>query len=389
MGLNDRRTIASVETAYNKLTDAQKTFISEAEKATLDAFTARRDYLDANEAEMKANEKAASAVEKLIKALPKAERVDYTDKAEIEKARAAYDELTDDQKKLVSNLDTLTAAEAALRKALDDVAADKSAAEIVIEMIQALPETVVYDHDDKSDEAEIHAAREAYNNLGKVGKNIVGKDNLKLLTNAEKALKKAVSQDTKDQKAAAKVAQKIAKLPEPANVSGKNERAIKAARAAYDRLNENAAKYADELSYTLESSEVVLYKDKLKACEDAVAIAIENEAAAEAVEKLIKKLPTAKRVKEEHREKVQEALDAYNELTAEQKELVTEKNQQKLFDCCAALDISVDGGDIDLEALELQQEEASRQAAIIEQFVLAEDEDDASLEEDFDESVDE
>lgn len=380
MGLNDRRTITSVETAYNKLTDAQKTFISEAEKATLDAFTARRDYLDANEAEMKANEKAASAVEKLIKALPKAERVDYTDKAEIEKARAAYDELTDDQKKLVSNLDTLTAAEAALRKALDDVAADKSAAEIVIEMIQALPETVVYDHDDKSDEAEIHAAREAYNDLGKVGKNIVGKDNLKLLTNAEKALKKAVSQDTKDQKAAAKVIAKIKKLPAAEDVIVKNKSAISAARKAYDRLNENAKKYADD------SAEVIA---KLADCEEALTQAIEDEDAAEAVEKLIKKLPTAKRVKEEHREKVQEALDAYNELTAEQKELVTAKNQQKLFDCCAALDISVDGGDIDLEALELQQEEIARQAAIIEQFVLAEDEDDASLEEDFDESVDE
>lgn len=380
MGLGDRRTITSVETVYNKLTDAQKTFISEAEKATLDAFTARRDYLDANEAQMKLDEKAASAVEKLIKALPKAERVDYTDKAEIEKARAAYDELTDDQKKLVSNLDTLTAAEAALRKALDDVAADKSAAEIVIEMIQALPETVVYDHDDKSDEAEIHAAREAYNNLGKVGKNIVGKDNLKLLTNAEKALKKAVSQDKKDQKAAAKVIAKIEKLPAAEDVIVKNKSAISAARKAYDKLNENAKKYADD------SAEVIA---KLADCEEALTQAIEDEDAAEAVEKLIKKLPTAKRVKEEHREKVQEALDAYNELTAEQKELVTAKNQQKLFDCCAALDISVDGGDIDLEALELQQEEIARQAAIIEQFVLAEDEDDASLEEDFDESVDE
>ena len=256
--MNDRRTITSVETAYNKLTDAQKTFISEAEKATLDAFTARRDYLDANEAEMKANEKAASAVEKLIKALPKAERVDYTDKAEIEKARTAYDELTDDQKKLVSNLDTLTAAEAALRKALDDVAADKSAAEIVIEMIQALPETVVYDHDDKSDEAEIHAAREAYNDLGKVGKNIVGKDNLKLLTNAEKALKKAVSQDTKDQKAAAKVIAKIEKLPAAEDVIVKNKSAISAARKAYDRLNENAKKYADD------SAEVIAQACRLR-----------------------------------------------------------------------------------------------------------------------------
>lgn len=380
MGLNDRRTITSVETAYNKLTDAQKTFISEAEKATLDAFTARRDYLDANEAQMKLDEKAASAVEKLIKALPKAERVDYTDKAEIEKARAAYDELTDDQKKLVSNLDTLTAAEAALRKALDDVAADKSAAEIVIEMIQALPETVVYDHDDKSDEAEIHAAREAYNDLGKVGKNIVGKDNLKLLTNTEKALKKLVSQDMKDEKAAAKVIAKIEKLPAAEDVIVKNKSAISAARKAYDKLNENAKKYADD------SAEVIA---KLTDCEAALTQAIEDEDAAEAVEKLIKKLPTAKRVKEDHREKVQEALDAFNMLTEDQKKLVTAKNQQKLFDCCAALDISVDGGDIDLEALELQQEEASRQAAIIEQFVLAEDEDDASLEEDFDESVDE
>lgn len=380
MGLGDRRTITSVETAYNKLTDAQKTFISEAEKATLDAFTARRDYLDANEAEMKANEKAASAVEKLIKALPKAERVDYTDKAEIEKARAAYDELTDDQKKLVSNLDTLTAAEAALRKALEEVADDQSAAEIVIKMIQDLPDPVVYNHDDKTDADEIGAARAAYNDLGKVGKNIVGKDNLKLLTNAEKALKKAVSQDTKDQKAAAKVIAKIEKLPAAEDVIVKNKSAISAARKAYDKLNENAKKYADD------SAEVIA---KLADCEEALTQAIEDEDAAEAVEKLIKKLPTAKRVKEEHREKVQEALDAYNELTAEQKELVTAKNQQKLFDCCAALDISVDGGDIDLEALELQQEEASRQAAIIEQFVLAEDEDDASLEEDFDESVDE
>lgn len=380
MGLGDRRTITSVETAYNKLTDAQKTFISEAEKATLDAFTARRDYLDANEAEMKANEKAASAVEKLIKALPKAERVDYTDKAEIEKARAAYDELTDDQKKLVSNLDTLTAAEAALEKALEEVADDQSAAEIVIKMIQDLPDPVVYNHDDKTDADEIGAARAAYNDLGKVGKNIVGKDNLKLLTNAEKALKKAVSQDKKDQKAADKVIAKIEKLPAAEDVIVKNKSAISAARKAYDRLNENAKKYADD------SAEVIA---KLADCEEALTQAIEDEDAAEAVEKLIKKLPTAKRVKEEHREKVQEALDAYNELTAEQKELVTAKNQQKLFDCCAALDISVDGGDIDLEALELQQEEASRQAAIIEQFVLAEDEDDASLEEDFDESVDE
>lgn len=113
------------------------------------------------------------------------------------------------------------------------VADDQSAAEIVIKMIQNLPDPVVYNHDDKTDADEIGAARAAYNDLGKVGKNIVGKDNLKLLTNAEKALKKAVSQDTKDQKAAAKVIAKIEKLPAAEDVIVKNKSAISAARKAF------------------------------------------------------------------------------------------------------------------------------------------------------------
>ena len=188
-------------------------------------------------------------------------------------------------------------------------------------MIQDLPDPVVYNHDDKTDADEIGAARAAYNDLGKVGKNIVGKDNLKLLTNAEKALKKLVSQDTKDQKAAAKVIAKIEKLPAAEDVIVKNKSAISAARKAYDKLNENAKKYADD------SAEVIA---KLTDCEAALTQAIEDEDAAEAVEKLIKKLPTAKRVKEDHREKVQEALDAFNMLTEDQKKLVTAKNQQAL-----------------------------------------------------------
>ena len=359
--LSERSAVTKAENAYEKLTDAQKTFLTEEETARLNAFIARRDYLDANEAQMKLDEKAASAVEKLIKALPKAERVDYTDKAEIEKARAAYDELTGDQKKLVSNLDTLTAAEAALRKALDDVAADKSAAEIVIEMIQALPETVVYDHDDKSDEAEIHAAREAYNALEKVGKNIVGKDNLKRLTNAEKALKKAVSQDTKDQKAAEKVIAKIEKLPAAEDVIVKNKSAISAARKAYDKLNENAKKYADDNTDAMQ---------KLADCEAALEQAVLDEEAADAAEALIKKLPTAKRVNESDREQVQAAWDAYDALTPKQKTLISDKNVQKLLDCCKALGIETE--EIDIEALQELQAERERAAIAIEQFVMAE-----------------
>ena len=77
----------------------------------------------------------------------------------------------------------------------------------------------------------------------------------------KKALKKLVSQDTKDEKAAAKVIAKIEKLPAAEDVIVKNKSAISAARKAYDKLNENAKKYADD------SAEVIA---KLAACEKAL-----------------------------------------------------------------------------------------------------------------------
>ena len=359
--LSERRAVTKAENAYEKLTDAQKTFLTEEETARLNAFIARRDFLTENEAKIKADEKAAATAEKKIKALPKVAKIDYTDKEEIEAARAAYEALTDDQKALVTNLETLTAAEDALKAALESVKEQETSAETVIDMINALPETIVHDHDSKEDQKTIAAAREAYDALDKIGRGFVSKDTLKKLTTKEKALKKLVSQDTKDEKAAAKVIAKIEKLPAAEDVIVKNKSAISAARKAYDKLNENAKKYADD------NTEVM---QKLADCEAALEQAVLDEEAADAAEALIKKLPTAKRVKESDREQVQAAWDAYDALTAKQKTLISDKNVQKLLDCCEALGIETE--EIDIEALQELQAERERAAIAIEQFVMAE-----------------
>ena len=360
--LSDRSAVTKAENAYEKLTDAQKTFLTEEETARLNAFIARRDFLTENEAKIKADEKAAAAAEKKIKALPKVDKIDYTDKEEIEEARAAYEALTDDQKALVTNLETLTAAEDALKAALESVKEQETSAETVVDMINDLPETIVHDHDNKDDQKTIAAAREAYDALDKIGRGFVSKDTLKKLTTAEKALKKLVSQDTKDEKAAAKVIAKIEKLPAAEDVIVKNKSAISAARKAYDKLNENAKKYADDDAEAMQ---------KLADCEAALNEAVLDEEAADAAEALIKKLPTAKRVKESDREKVQAAWDAYDALTEKQKTLISDKNVQKLLDCCEALGIETE--EIDIEALQELQAERERAAIAIEQFVMAED----------------
>jgi LPXTG-motif cell wall-anchored protein len=103
-------------------------------------------------------------------------------KAAIEAARAGYDKLTDTQKNLVTNYETLTKAEADL-KALQDQAAqdaaDKAAADAVIAEINAIG-TVTSDS-----KAAIEAARAGYDKLTDTQKKLV--TNYETLTKAEKA----------------------------------------------------------------------------------------------------------------------------------------------------------------------------------------------------------
>lgn len=127
-----------------------------------------------------ADQAAANPVIEQINAIG---TVTLNSKNAIEAARAAYDALTADQKALVTNYETLTAAETslkALQDAADKAADDQAAANPVIEQINAIG-TVTLDS-----KTAIEAARAAYDALTAEQKALV--TNYSALTSAEKAL---------------------------------------------------------------------------------------------------------------------------------------------------------------------------------------------------------
>ena len=151
---------------------------------------------------------AADAVEKLIDAIG---TVTLDSEEAIKAARGAYDALTEEQKELVGNYQTLLDAEAKL--------ADLKAADAVEKLIDAIG-TVTLD----SEEA-IKAARGAYDALTDAQKEQVG--NYQTLLDAEAKLA--------DLKAADAVEKLIDAI---GTVTLDSEEAIKAARGAYDALTD-------------------------------------------------------------------------------------------------------------------------------------------------------
>lgn len=103
--VDDIGTIRSAEEAYNNLTDDQKGYLTQREVDKLNNAVSVVSTLE------------VGYVYGLIAALPAKDAVTAQDRAKIEAARAAYNNLTEAQKKLVSNYSRLTDAE----KALEDL----------------------------------------------------------------------------------------------------------------------------------------------------------------------------------------------------------------------------------------------------------------------------
>ena len=102
--VNDIGAIRSAEEAYNKLTDEQKDYLTQREVNKLNNAVSAVSTLE------------VGYVTGLIAALPAKDAVTAQDRAKIEAARAAYKNLTESQKKQVSNYDRLTDAEKALEE---------------------------------------------------------------------------------------------------------------------------------------------------------------------------------------------------------------------------------------------------------------------------------
>ncbi len=155
--LDSKDKIDAARKAYDNLTYAQKQEVSNYAKLT----AAEAKYAELKKAD---DEKKADAVESLIDKIDT--EITLDSEAEITAARKAYDALTADQKKLVSNYKKLTDAEydLALLKADEK---DKEAAEAVEKLIDAIG-VVTLDSEEK-----IAAARKAYDKLTVTQKNLV------------------------------------------------------------------------------------------------------------------------------------------------------------------------------------------------------------------------
>ena len=164
-----------------------------------------------------------NSVKEVIALIQKIGTVAYTDacKNRIDDARKAYDALTKDAKKLVTNLEVLEKAEAKYEELKQ--AAQKANAEKVIKLIKAIPSPVT-----KASKAAIDKARKAYDGLTEEEQKLV--TNLKVLTKAEAAYAKLTATKADLAKAQA-VMDAIKALPASPDV-----KALKAVRKAYDRL---------------------------------------------------------------------------------------------------------------------------------------------------------
>ncbi|MBQ7149276.1 MAG: InlB B-repeat-containing protein [Pseudobutyrivibrio sp.] len=230
--------------------------------------------------EAKSQTEINEAIE-IINTLKPADQVTAADKTAIEAARAAYDELTPEQKQGIpaDTLKKLTDAEEVLPLA------------IVNESIDAID----VDKVTSSDKTDIEAARAAFNALTPEQKEKISSDKLDKLMAAEAALEAATVSDTIDE------------LPLANEVTTANKDAIEAARAAYDTLSDAQKEKisADILS-------------KLEVCELALAIA---------------ELPEATTVTSSDKTDIEAARAAFNALTPAQKANIPDTVLSKLKAC--------------------------------------------------------
>lgn len=159
-------TVAYTDACKNQIDDARKAYdaLTPAEKEKVINFKtlteAEAKYEELKQAAQKAN---AEKVIKLIKAIPNP--VTKASKSAIDKARKAYDKLTDEEKRLVTNLEVLTKAEVAYAK-LTATKRDLEKAQAVIDAIAALSGA-------SPDAEAVAAIRKAYDSLTALQKLLV------------------------------------------------------------------------------------------------------------------------------------------------------------------------------------------------------------------------
>ena len=304
--------IDDASTAYESLTDEQKTLVTNLD--VLNKAQQTYENLKATAEKLAADKAKADAVIAKITAIGK---VEYTDacKGKIDEANKAYNALTADQKALVTNLEVLTNAQQTyetLKTAAEKLAADKAKADAVIAKISAIGKVEYTD----ACKGKIDAANKVYNALTADQKALV--TNLDVLTKAQQTyetLKAAAEKLAADKAKADPVIAKITAIGK-VEYTDACKGNIDEANKAYNALTADQKALVTNLDVLTKAQQTY---ETLKAAADKLAA---DKAKADPV---IAKITAIGKVEytDACKGNIDEANKAYNALTADQKALVT------------------------------------------------------------------
>lgn len=309
--LNDETQIDEARDAYSKLTDDQKTYVSDETKGKL-----------VSAEEQMAKLLDAEAITKLIKEieeLPSASDITLNDREAIENAKAHYDALSEEQKGVLEETspDSVKKLSEVIEQLHALIEEDDKQKEVdkVNTLLNELP-----DKDDVMfrDQTAVTEARDAYDALKDMyeDENLQGRiseDMLEKLTDAEERLK--TLQEEIDY-----VAGLIEDIPAIDDLTVEDADQVQAARDAYEALN-------DEQKQKL--TESGLLSDLLVA-ENQIGWLQKDVEAAKKVTDQINRLPSVKDLRLSDKTAVEAARYAYDNLSDTQKQYVSEDTVKAL-----------------------------------------------------------
>ncbi len=303
-----KKKIESAREAYEKLTEEHKEGVSASAKNTL--LRAEREYDSLTGGKQ---QEAAKEVEEIIKAIGTVENTPECSE-KIEEARKAYENLTPTQKDMVNDdiYKILTDAESEYNKMKADEVKKKIDD---IGTVTNTPETI----------KKIEDARDAYEKLTQEQKKEITTETKKKLTDAEKSYDELTG--GKGQAAADEVKEKINAIGGVENTDDCN-RKIEDARESYDNLTPAQKDMVGDETYKILTDAEQTYH-KLKVDE---------------ANKKIDEIGVVENTPECGK-KIQDARDAYEELTQEQKEEIAPETKKKLTDAEKMYDNLSNGGD--------------------------------------------
>lgn len=307
--LENQEDVVAARTAYGNLTDDQKDYVTTETYGTLVLAE-----------EQIAKLLDAAAVDELIKeieALPDAENVTLENETAIANALAHYNALSEEQQADLEEKspDSLTKLNDVIDRlnVLKEEAADQKAVDEVNAKLNALPaaEDILF-----ADETEVTEARNAYEALDEI------KEGLKDRVSAEALAKLTAAEDRLDalQEGVDHVAELIEALPAVDDLTVADADQVQEARDAYDALNNDQKQQLTDSGLL---SELLIAENQMSWLQ-------RDAEAAKKVTDRINSLPAVKDLRLSDKTAVEAARYAYDNLSDEQKQYVSEDTLKAL-----------------------------------------------------------